>query len=81
MYTYEDNKHQSKIEGRYWNCQGTSISIVASVTKNLDWAAYIGATCCATEREALAFTAGLGSKLQEEDARHFFPEITLPYRR
>jgi len=31
------------IEGRYWNSNGKGIAIVASITKGIDWAAYIGA--------------------------------------
>ena len=81
MYIFEDNDHSLKIEGRYWNCQGINIAVVASITKEVDWAAYIGANDSPTEREALHYTAKHGSKLQEADARYFFPNIELKYRR
>ena len=71
---------QDKYEGRYWNSNGVGIAIVASVTKSIDWAAYIGADDGYSEDACLQWTARHGSKLSEEDARHLFPDIELPYR-
>ena len=71
------------IEGRYWNANGVAIAIVAVVTEGIDWAAYIGGGCNGMtehEQDAVEWTAKHGAKLYEEDARHFFPEIELPYR-
>ena len=81
MYTFRENDASRSIEGRYWNCQGLNIAIVATITKGIDWAAYIGADDSPSEKAALNFIADYGSKLQEADARHFFPDIELPYRR
>lgn len=71
----------SIIEGRYWNSNGKGISVVASITEGIDWAAYIGADNGWSEEECCEWTADYGSKLSESDARHFFPDIELPYRR
>ena len=72
---------QDRIEGRYWNCNGKGIAIVASITNDIDWAAYIGADNGWSEEECCKWTADYGAKLSEQDARHFFPNIKLPYRR
>lgn len=83
---YEDD-HKRQLEGRYWNpgidvYPNLNICVVASITKEIDWAAYIGADPGAhTEEEALKTVASYGAKLQEKDARHFFPDIDMPYRR
>jgi len=71
---------QNQYEGRYWNSNGKGIAIVASVTKGVDWAAYIGADNGYSENACLQWTAKHGSKLLEKDARHLFPNISLPYR-
>ena len=73
-------KPAEKIEGRYWNNNSKGISIVALLTKGIDWAAYIGADDGWEEDACIAWTAYHGAKLSEEDARYFFPDITLPYR-
>ncbi len=80
-FVFEDNDHSLKLEGRFWNCQGKHIGIIAFITKKIDWAAYIGADESFTEISTLRYTAQYGSKLSEEDARYFFPDIELPYRR
>ena len=41
-FIFETTDDRQRLEGRYWNCQGTGIAIVASITKGIDWAAYIG---------------------------------------
>ena len=75
---------QRRIEGRYWNANGKGIAIVASITNPIDWAAYIGAgdseEMDCTE-DCIKEVAEYGVKLSEKDARHFFPDIELPYRR
>lgn len=68
------------IRGRYWN-DGHGIAIVASITEGIDWAAYIGADNGDCEEDCIGHAARLGEKLLEQDARHFFPDIELPYRR
>jgi len=81
-YKLRDDSYEVILEGRFWNCQGKHIAIVATITKGIDWAAYIGtdAPDSYTERETLDFVARKGNKLSEKDARHFFPEIILKYR-
>ena len=68
------------IEGRYWNTSGKGITIVACITEGIDWAAYIGADDGWEEEACIRWAAEYGAKLSEEDARHFFPDIELPYR-
>jgi len=68
------------IRGRYWNCDA-GIAVVASVTQDIDWAAYIGADNGCSEEDCIQFTSDYGAKLSEKDARYFFPDIKLPYRR
>ena len=58
-------------EGRYWNSNGKGIAIVASITENIDWAAYIGADNGWSEEDCIAWTADYGTKLSREDAEHF----------
>ena len=70
-----------RIEGRYWNTNGKGIAIVASITNPIDWAAYIGADDGEEEEACVEWTAHYGDTLSEKDARHFFPDIELPYRR
>ena len=81
-YTFQENEHSQSVEGRFWNCQRKHIAIVAIITKDIDWAAYIGtdAPDSYTEMDTLLYVAGRGCKLSEKDARYFFPEIKLPYR-
>jgi len=69
------------IEGRYYNANYYATAIVAVITEGVDWAAYIGgAPADLPERETVEFVAARGCKLSKNDAKHFFPEITLPYR-
>ena len=77
-------------EARYWNSNGHGIAIVASIsiwgkdsegTERGDWAAYIGADNGQSEEACIISTKEEGDKLSEPDARHFFPDIELPYRR
>ena len=67
-------------EGRYWNANGKGIAVVAIVKDGVDWSAYIGADNGYLEKECLNWTTKYGAKLREADARHFFPDIDLPYR-
>ena len=69
-----------KYEGRYWNINGLGVAIIASVGVEGAWSAYIGASTPMREEETLAQVLYEGAKLSEKDARHFFPEIDLPYR-
>ena len=91
-YIFEETEYKRKLEGRYWNpgieCYPhLNICVVASITKmpngeGFDWAGYIGADPAAhTEEAALKTVASYGAKLSEKDARYFFPDIELPYRR
>ena len=68
------------IAGRYWNFNDKGVSIVASITQRIDWAAYIGADDGWSESACIEWAARHGAKLSEQDARHFFPNIDLPYR-
>ena len=70
-----------RLEGRYWNANGKGITIIASITEDIDWAAYIGTDDGWEEEAGIRWTAKYGAKLSERDARHFFPDIKLPYRR
>jgi len=79
-FIFEDNDQRQMIEGRYYNCQGIGVAIVAVITKGIDWAAYIGADKSSSEDATLRYIADYGSKLSEKDARHFF-KVSLPYRR
>ena len=76
-YEFEENK----FEGRYWNSNGFAVAVVALVTPQVDWGAYIGGASPEREEEGLRFVATHGNKLTEEDARYFFPHIDLKYRR
>lgn len=69
------------VQGRYWNTNGKGITIVAVITEGIDWAAYIGADDGCEEAACIKWAAEYGAKLSEHDARHFFPDIELPYRR
>lgn len=70
------------IEGRYWNTNGVAIAIVAVITEEVDWAAYIGATKeTMYEEEAVEWATKWGAKLSRSDALHYFPNIELPYRK
>ncbi len=66
--------------GRYWNSNGHGVAVVAVSTEGIDWAAYIGADNGISEHDCILSTARDGDKLSEHDARHFFPDIKLPYR-
>ncbi len=69
------------ITARYYNANYYATAIVAAVTEGIDWAAYIGgADHTVSEEEAVQYVAAKGCKLSEEDARHYFPDIKLPYR-
>ena len=71
---------KDKIEGRYWNTNGKGIAIVAWISPGIDWSAYIGADGGYSEEACCQWTTDYGAKLSETDAKHFFPDITLPYR-
>ena len=68
------------IQGRYWNCNDKGITIVAVITHGIDWAAYIGADDGWSEVACIRWAADMGVKLSAQDAKHFFPDIKLPYR-
>lgn len=68
-------------EGRYWNANGSGICIIAVVTAGVDWSAYVGSDNGWSENDCLRWTADYGVKLSAKDAKYFFPEIKLPYRR
>ena len=70
-----------KYEGMYWNTNGKGIAIVAVVTGDVDWSAYVGADDGQHEAACCQWTADKGDKLREVDAKYFFPKIELPYRR
>ena len=68
-------------EGRYYNANGYATAIVAVITEDIDWAVYIGgADVELSEEDVLKAVALFGCKLPEHDARHYFPDIKLPYR-
>ena len=79
---------KSSETARYYNCNGMELAIVASITHDVNWAAYIGSTHgCQTEKETVDWVLQHGAKLSEQDARHYFngkvyTEIfdKLPYR-
>jgi len=66
---------------RYYNSNYRACAIVAVITTGIDWAAYING-CGVSEPESacVASVAEYGAKLSAHDARHFFPDIDLPYR-
>jgi hypothetical protein len=69
------------ITARYWNCNYFATAIVAVITEGINWAAYIGgADYHLSEEAAVEWVAQTGEKLSKSDAKHFFPDITLPYR-
>ena len=70
----------NRYEGRYWNSNGFAVAVVATIGVEGAWAAYIGGAPPESEEKGLAFVAMFGAKLSEEDARHFFPDLELPYR-
>ena len=70
------------ITARYYNANYFATAIVASITEGIDWAAYIGgADHTIPEEAAVEYIRDYGCKLSESDARHYFPDIKLPYRR
>lgn len=80
-YHFQSDQYGVKLEGRFWNCGGgTQVAIVASITRGVDWAAYVGADRSSREDDTLHHVAERGCKLSENDARYFFPGIDLPYR-
>jgi len=84
-YCFKKIDHKEYLEGRFWNQGGKQIAIVAVVTRYRDkgdWASYIGtdAPNSYKEEDTCMAVAGHGCKLIEADARHFFPDIELPYR-
>lgn len=84
METLRGVKHEfapNKYEGRYWNANGYATAVVASIGDEGAWSAYIGGCPPKSEEEGLQIVARDGCKLSEEDARHFFPDLDLPYRR
>ena len=80
MYKFIDTDTKEAKEARYFSANGFAVAIVASITKGIDWSAYIGADQSSKERNTLMFVKDYGCKLTEKDARYFFPDIKLPYR-
>jgi len=80
MWKFSETTDDEHLEARYWNSNGRGIAIVASITKRVDWAAYIGVGLGHSEMMDCLEVADFGHKLSEADARHFFPDIQLPYR-
>jgi len=80
MYKFINTEYKEALEGRYFCANGFSLAIVASITKRIGWSAYIGADQSREKEDTLQFVLEQGCKLREEDARHFFPNIDLPYR-
>ena len=84
-YAFKKDGNKRYLEGRFWNQGGKQLAIVAIVTElngRGDWAAYIGTDApeSCTEEATLLYVAEHGCKLSDNDARHFFPQIKLPYR-
>lgn len=84
-YVFKRTDVKRYLEGRFWNQGGKQLAIVAIITsiKGLgDWAAYIGTDAPDSYREedTCLTVADHGCKLSEKDAKHFFPDIELPYR-
>ena len=81
-HIFKKTESKRYLEGRFWNQDGKQLAIVAVVTKNIDWAAYIGTDAARSysEDDTLNYIAERGCKLLEKDAKHFFPKIELPYR-
>ena len=79
-YCFKESGRQESLEARYWNTNGKGICIIAVITKGVDWAAYIGADNGYSEEGCLEWASRHGAKLSSKDAKHFFPEIELPYR-
>lgn len=81
-YHFREDSAKIYLEGRFWNQGGRQIAIVAVVTKDIDWAAYIGTDAPDSyhEQDTLDYVANKGCKLRSEDAKYFFPKIDLPYR-
>jgi len=80
-YLFDRDADLSYYEGRFWSPQGKQITIVA-VASDRDWAAYVGTDAPDSRREidTCKWAASYGCKLSVEDAKHFFPDIKLPYR-
>ena len=69
------------VTGRYYNSNYYATAIVAVITEDIDWAAYIGgADYKLPEEEAVKYVSDCGAKLSKDDALHYFPDINLPYR-
>lgn len=79
-YRFMTDADRDFYEGRYYNANGFGIAIVAVITRDIDWAAYIGSDGGYNELGCCEWAASHGVKLSEKDARHYFPEIKLPYR-
>ena len=84
-FCFKETNCKKYLEGRFWNQGGKQLAIVAVITQiedGGDWAAYIGtdAPNSYQEKDTLIVVAEYGCKLRESDARHFFPDIKLPYR-
>jgi len=84
-YCFKRTDRKEYLEGRFWNQGGKQIAIVAIVTRMGEfsgWAAYIGTDAPDSYREedTCLAAADHGCKLSDKDARHFFPDIELPYR-
>ena len=66
---------------RYWNANNANVAIVASISRGIDWAMYIGALPnCNTEEEAIQHVASYGDKLEDSLARFLLPNVQERYR-
>lgn len=76
------NGDRKLIPGLYANANYYAAAIVAVITEGIDWAAYFNGCSPHVPREsAYEQVAREGDKLSEKDARYFFPDIKLPYRK
>lgn len=80
--TISEEGGQLTVAGKFWNNCNKHIAIVAVITKGIDWAAYIGTDAPNSLRahDTYIYAARYGEKLAPWDAKHFFPDINLPYR-
>ncbi len=76
------------IVARYINVNDVGIAIVASIFEGVDWAAYIGAYVSGasgnseiSRDDTVNYVVKYGNKLSEEDARYYFPDIYIKYRK
>lgn len=84
-YCFKKTDCKEYLEGRFWNQDGKQLAVVAIITRMGDfgdWAAYIGTDAPKSYKkiDTCLEVAESGCKLSQSDAKHFFPDIELPYR-